>query len=503
VVPDIPALKSAMEKIIDTSGMYQTETYEYTKDDLKGILREDQYIDPRLFYSVLRELFQIEIMLFNKTIAKNKHPFELCTPYYHSPTASDKVFGEYVMVAINPGGEFDHTPFPLCEICYLTKQDKGKPTAFRYPINGEEESKIFQVYSRQYLPKMFGVDTIVYRFKQPVTHQSLDSFGRMSWLHFGELHAKLLTPRHAEGYPILPERNYLNNEAEVRQFLRQEECIQVVEDRDKDMRLLGLTGIFGRGVPFRYYFPLYQEQESKLVVYRAYERISRYITEYSYLAFSLYLEEKKNPDWNEFAQQYFLIQEGHKYNSETQRRWTARDTSYFVDGKVVVTSETMKTKLMYLIRQKYRTNEPLMTVYYLLEYMPNYYSTVADFTEMPKTLIVDRPFENRVQETGSIYMKESFNPYLLYKTFKEFSHPIWLCQPADSLQHATWICEQWNQNSANPMEKGELVAEYTLLRWDGPLSYSIIPSDPKRVIAELQLPNGKMHYQAMLPYLLM
>jgi hypothetical protein len=136
------------------------------------------------------------------------------------------------MVAINPGGEFDHLPFPLCEICYLTTEEKGKPKTFLYPVNTGEESKVFQVYSRQYLPKMFGVDWATYPFTQEPTSQSLDSFGRMSWLHFGDIHAKLVIPRHAEEYPVVAERNYLNDESKVRLFLRQNKCIQTIEDRD-------------------------------------------------------------------------------------------------------------------------------------------------------------------------------------------------------------------------------------------------------------------------------
>jgi hypothetical protein len=81
IQPDIEKLKKEMETVIDTKEMYHTETYEYTASELKSILRENRYIDPRLFYSILREVFQVEIILFNKAIAKNKHPFELCLPY--------------------------------------------------------------------------------------------------------------------------------------------------------------------------------------------------------------------------------------------------------------------------------------------------------------------------------------------------------------------------------------------------------------------------------------
>ena len=89
--------------------------------------------------------------------------------------------------------------------------------------------------------------------------------------------------------------------------------------------------------------------------------------------------------------------------------------------------------------------------------------------------------------------------YVMYREMDEFSHDVWLCQPARSLAHAVWIAQQWRETQSNPIEEGESDLSHVKVVWSSMDTYQIYEGDPARIVSVIPTQAGVV-YQALLPY---
>jgi hypothetical protein len=485
--------KRKLLAFLEKSVIHRTQTYNYKIEDLREILEKNQYIDPRLFYHSLRDVYQLELLLFTKEKPTNQSAFYPCPPYYHTPMMNDDTYEQFVGVVLNPGGEFDGLEFPLCEPISFEKDGKRKMK--------NETNNTFHREFNMVLKHLYGVQYQSYYFSQQPTAQTLDALGRTQWLHFDEVSVKLVIPVHSMELPIRPQERFANTEQQIIEFLEQETgIIEMTATYDTQNRK---TGIIVTKKKARYFFPLQVgDPDARLEMYQAYEKVARYITEYTYLAFSLYTKEAVN--FQSFADNCFLINPDHVYPLAS-RYWRVRDANYLSDGRVIVTSQEMKTKLMYLLRQKYRTYREVLLSYQDFDYMPNYYTSLSDFTTQPNTLLIDRDTPSLSMQHGSFVIQQSATPYMLYQKLEEFNHAVWLCQPADSLEAALFICHHWATQAFNPLEKGTLpMLPHVKVIWTSDTTYMLDTTDPseesfQHLVSVIPLESGTI-YQALLPY---
>ena len=494
----VKKLKAKMIKYIEEDFTHCSDTYGHSTDDLKRVLEKGEYIDPRLFYTILKKVFNVDILLFEKDVALNQSPFYPCPPYYtHTPMRMKEKFDNMVMIAINKGGEFDLLETPLCEIIVIGKGKKEEMPQLLYDIKNDAK-KLHRAYITA-IEDVYGMESKSRYFKTQITGQTLDAFNRVKWLHFdGGISAMLVTPVHSMAVPLIKERNFINVENSVLEFIEKQGEFAVSYEMDTFGRRTSVRLVIKEDV---YLFPILRvENSDRYEIYQNYEKISRYLTEYTFLAYSIACREGEIGLLS-FFQHNFVVVPDHQYPL-VSRYWKERSDGYLRDDKVVVTKERVKVKLMYLLRQKYRANKEILMAYREVDYMPNYYSALSDFSARSGVLVLDRPFTPTVIENGSIGVKISPTPYVLYKRIEEMDHRRWLCYPANSIAHALWVCDYWNKNSSVPLleTEGEVDIPHTELVWSNEDTYAARFSTSMDAIVSVFLQENGEVYQALLPY---
>jgi hypothetical protein len=489
---NLQARKAQLLDYIRQSNAHLTETYRYNTAELEDILLGDSFIDPRLFYHVLRDMYGVELLLFTKDEARSKSPFYPCPPYYNSSESKKE---RALMLAINKGGEFDNLAFPVCEPVFWVKEGESltqEPKRSRFVT--KTASVIYEA-AMDTFGHLYGKQEIRPVFRGRLREQTLDSFGRVSWLHMEGVSIMLKIPTHSMDLPLREGDEFTNNEQTARDFLTRE-GLRYTDTRDGTGRLMAF-------VTERYVIPVGRPpKDDSFEKYKQYEKVSRYLVEYICLLFSMFIQNVDKVSYEHFqafAEQKIVIRARHQYPL-TSRQWSPVDPAYAIGDRLIVPNQTMKTKLMYLLRQRFRTNQDVLRGYHLLEYMPNYYASIADFTPQPKTLLLDKINEIKQPSQGLLHVNPvAEGPYMMYRELSEFSHTVWLCQPARSLAHAVWIAQQWRQTQANPMGDGESELPHAKVVWSSLDTYQIYAGDPSRIVSVIPTEEG-IRYQALLPY---
>jgi hypothetical protein len=495
---NIEEVKDRVLRYIDQSVSYYSDTYGYSVEELKRIVQENEYIDPRLFYNILREVFSVEILLFTKETNANETPFYPICPYYQtSPIQSNQRFSKMVMIALNKGGEFDLLVNPLCEVIRINRDGP-----LLYDITDEYEI-FYNEYNRA-LKELYGMEFVTHDFTGKPTGQTLDTFQKVKWLHFESVSVMLVTPIHSMDIVIVPERNFVNDVENVLSFIDQavkKDQFTLSYEEDTLGRVHAIRVVYKDR---SYLFPIEtQEHSPSYRVYQNLEKTARYLTEYTFLSYSIACRDEEI-DFVTFYENNFVIDPEHLYPL-VDRQWEERNREYLTeDNRVIIQNQTVRVKLMYLLRQKYRLNRDLLLAYRTLDYMPNYYSSLSDFQQYPGAIIFDRSFTKPKEEIGSLVVQPKVDkPYILYKNIAETGHKKWLCYPARSKAHALWVCKYWETEGCVPLpeDDGENDSPHTELVWANENAYvARLADSTKYIVSVFYLDSGETRYQALLPY---
>jgi hypothetical protein len=91
---------------------------------------------------------------------------------------------------------------------------------------------------------------------------------------------------------------------------------------------------------------------------------------------------------------------------------------------------------------------------------------------------------------------------MLYRSFPDFTHDVWLCQPAQTLQEAVWICNYWREHGTNPLEKGISDDPHASVIWESEDAYHLSNAEHLGRIVSIIQTERVTYYQAMLPYVI-
>jgi hypothetical protein len=174
-----------------------------------------------------------------------------------------------------------------------------------------------------------------------------------------------------------------------------------------------------------------------------------------------------------------------------------------------VTSDELKQKLMYAVRQRYTTNPQQLLGYKDLLDMPNYYRSVSDFRASPNTVVLpdadsfklfrERP---RALKVGAVVPQPAATePYILYHPIRVGEQTIgrWLVQPCATYGRAIFVATEWLNQRVNPPTPAERNAPHTLLVWADDMKYesraSALGAGPA-VVSVFE--TDRQYYQAFL-----
>lgn len=525
---DIEKVKRSLIDKINTYNVYLTEAFRYTKKEMTDIVESNRFIDPRLFYHILKDMYSCELFMFTKDEKQSKSPFYLTCSYFYNDYADFRYeVDKFLMIAINKGSEFDSYNHPICEYVLERKLDEKDPSKSKF----NTEHPLYKIFNTA-INELYGRKSLYHSFTKEPIAQSLNSHGKVSWLHFKEgerlVSLRLHVPIHSIEVDIIDEKSFTTPLETVTEFLRdlqsKQDNLLIAENR-KNGNIVGIYLKVTKGKKeYRYYIPIDKDGEDEsFYMYRFYEKISRILLEYTYYLFSIFM--KKNellpPDieyehFKIFSNTSFIVDPSVKYKL-LSREWqlldnpmidvtkVEEDTRY----KIVVQTESTRVKLMYMLRQKLFMNPDQLMEYSETKYMSNYYVNITDFTPQINTIVFENAqnlekYQQRIDKTldeGEFEVNpNATKPYMLYKLIPELSHHTFVMQPALSLEHAIYTCDAWNKLGVN---KTGLSIKHpcTQFLWKSAYDYTVFKQEGgERHLVAVFYNGEKVIYQSILPY---
>jgi hypothetical protein len=536
-----------------------TEAYGYTREALLHQF-EDGYIDPRVFYSFLCRVYNINIILFCKNGVQNKNHFYLGLPRYAlSPTYSTS-YNETVIVVINQGNEFNTSLYPLCEQVAVIPYDATiVPVWSRHMAVWNTSPFVDYIHKTQQelygvtmypLPEPFSKHTPPKPNHPPPTYQSselspslsppalsppalsppdpftivyqtLDEYGHVSWLHSNKGSIRCMDPIHSQFLPTLSSDIifYWKTMAIHKLF---QVATDVIPTHYGDY-----NGYTMEIDSHRYFFPVKYTPNTTLHDYRLFEKTSRYLQEYVLHGFSAYLNdhpgippENMFAEMDAFASDFFTFtgydnDTDYIQNASTVKR-DFSDTNYFYDGKhLTIPSDYVSKKLMYVLVNAYRTQRPRLLQYHTEPRMHNYYVHVWDFIPHPQHRIINGESayltyathrSDTIQHGSNVIRPAETNPYVLYLTTPIRHATRWLMQYVSSVNEALVRYDRWMQHRVNrfdPDDEWEGSDGFHQVVWSSESTFTYYPyeldADDHALLSIVHVSKDRCLVQVMLP----
>lgn len=459
--PQMKNIKTMREEIANgnLTGARQ-ELYDMTPEQIREyILDMDNYFDPKMFIRLAEEYFDCVIYLFTRS---RKFPYGMIQlprhldPYIKYKTQADK---DVVFIYEHTGTENVLLEYPRCEIIIQKDTSGDFISSFKsqYPLVHAFE-RFYDGYFQQY-----KINGGIKEVKPPssdldIVCQGIDSYGKTRLLTM-----KLESGKKVYGLidPIpplfLPEDcTYSdNNEKDVYQLIEEQNMIfdQSLEYTDKIVAYKDELEIT---------FPIgLSKKSSKLQQFNYYNRVSRYLEEYTYFMYSKFLNERKSTpsDANiiEFIDNRITIKPDHIYEKHEDSR------SYIQGNKLILVSEDLKTHISFALRRMSLYQTAKLVNYHKKNNVQKYYIDTTDFKQYLDTVIINgKSFLNTwFQDANTAYALHTFPQLKLQKMnipyFMSINGNIYIIQPAKSIEHAIGICDTWdNGDGYNSYQSPEI-----------------------------------------------
>lgn len=452
--------------------MAKQSCYDMTDKNLSYFISdENTYMDPKLYTQLLEGYFNCNIFTFNKD--------GLFMPRFTQGYYREKRKTNCVFIYENWGSESDKAVYPQCEIIIRWNVKKKDDTRYVFPYDQKISKNInnfFKILNESYCLNDRIKETILpLPDSVKIKSQIVDNYGKTRCLNIIYKNKELsiltspITP-----LPIEISNNVNETEKEVAlEFLRDlgvQLTGQVLENPskrilikinsvvgnvdisipvNKDKEILDVPVIFGS----RHY-----ENKSILETFNFYKKTIRYITEYLLWLFSRYLQLKNIPEVTDsvlarFAKKTLQIKENHEY--KTVPKVFSLDNSIVSNGKLLVKSEEMAKRLMYVLKLYSTRDMKTLREYHTRKGIKHYYEDITDFDYHSTQVIIqgDDAINKWRQETrGSIDLENvivigSKLPYFFRN--KLVGNEIFLAQNTNNLQSAITIGITWQNSDYN------------------------------------------------------
>jgi hypothetical protein len=406
------------------------------------LLKEADYLDPKVVWRLLEEAFHVNIVLFRRTLDKPNGV--LAAPaflqeylqYKRSRKESKDRFTIFLFETI--GAERDRLDYPQVEIIkqfVFQTNDTGELTTnvfswFKAPKDEDFLERIHSAFDQIYgwdgksawsIPNIFG--------SKP-QGQCADFYGKIRLLQFSDDICILTEP-----LPPL-DKSDLKENAEARcqlkpiplekalNFLRMEglsegkdfraviineklvgyQCWKQTKNKDKPL--------------VRFYIPIVTEQrakvkgaeessiirssqgpsfisrESLMETFIQLSRFARYLIEYVLWKFSQWHQKnagnlQDSKYLSRFAREGFRVIEGHKYPSTIPRRFDPKLSGVVSgSGTIIVPSNDVRNRMIYSLQLRLNQNVEEVVGYHTRTFIKNYYQDISDFSLQPANVIL-------------------------------------------------------------------------------------------------------------------
>jgi hypothetical protein len=480
----------------ERANLCRQEMYDFTTSEIQNIIQNtNTYMDPKLFISLLEQIYDCNIYVFNRDgIRSGKLSVPRHTQAYYKNVRKSRC----IFIYEHTGSVSDRAEYPRCELIVKWKigSKKEEDVSYYSSYNSNISKGIRKLFNR--ITKSYALNTPITRTIFPITNrvklisQSIDSYGKTRMLNFkynNKLGTFLTTPLQPFA---LPEANRMVEKinANVAVQMASELKIRITGQTIVNGILKEIHGSLGTvklSIPLLDSVPLegvpqfetglqYPESDvSILDNYNMYKKLARYITEYCYWLFSRYLHEKSSTDMSlnsidSFRKDKIVIKPDFVY--ERVEKTFSVTSGVMFDGKLVVKSEETLKRLLYLLRLAAVRMRAKLLDYHNRKVIENYYVDISDFEQYNFQVILQG------KDSVEKWIQEQKLKYVLYDTVqigkrlpyffsnKLVGPQIYLAQNTDTIEKAVKIAQTWHFSGYNigdnPVVKEKELPSFTL-----------------------------------------
>jgi hypothetical protein len=392
-------------------GSSAQDSYLYSSSSLIDYIKQDKYVDIRLFKDALQNMYDCNIYIFQ--INKDHINGELVSPYYTNniyALESKRNYRYTVLLYETAGSRIDNLYYPHYEYISRYSVDKNKISS-TYSSEDVITEGISKVYVDIYMKfsKQLKTSVPVIPFNTPIISQTTDSFGKTRIIYF-EGDVNIIT-QPLDNIPSSRVQENITDASHFKPvdydkaiaFINKEKIVNykfsVIEER--------LVGIYAKKKMITFYIPIistleydkdvdttqdtyapsFMLKENILVEYCKRLRAARNLSSVALYVFSKYinLNNKSISDEDlektvlDFSQECIVVNPEIKEQDYVEIPRKLEETLEGIQNKVYVVNKKMRKKLSYFLFIKTRQNSRYILGYKDLEFIPNYYQDVRDF----------------------------------------------------------------------------------------------------------------------------
>jgi len=445
---------------------------------MENIANDKTYFDPKFYLQLLEEYFNCNIFLFRR---KDQEVRPVLPRYVQSYYKNHRI-SPCVFIYEHWGSESDHAIYPRCELIVKWNTKKSTDTQYTFPYDSQisrNVNKVFRLLNEAYsLNKK--ITEIVFPIPSfiKILSQTIDSYGKTRRIDI-EHETKRISLLTSPIPPIaIKEEDNINiTKINANMALELFKILGIkVESQSTSKGILKeINGILGNvvvSIPIIEEHPILddipisntgiqypEEQVSILETYNKNKKLARYITEYLFWIFSRYIQEQNILEITDkilakFAKDKIVVKPGFQYKIVSKT--FSIDSSLMDRGRLIVSSEDMLKRLMYVLKLYSIRDIKSLRTYYKRNVITHYYVDITDFDNLPGQVILqgDDAIDKWIQESKFIYTIN--NSIVIGQNFPYFfkndlvKDELFLAQNSNTLEKALSIAVAWQKQGYNP-----------------------------------------------------
>lgn len=485
------------------------EMYDFTTEEIITAIRDkDVYMNPKLFISMLEEYFNCNIYVFNRTGIRFG---QLTLPRYLQAYYKTKRRAKSIFVYEHMGSSSDHAEYPRCELIVRWRVGGGKEEDVSYYSSYDSEisqgiNRVFNQLRKTYVLNMEIIETEFPIIKSGIKliEQGIDSYGKCRMIRFeydNNIGTLITSPIQPLAIPEV--RGWVATKIDQELAIQFAAYLGIIisgqsVQNDVVKELYGILGNVRISIPVDDGIPMdgiplidkgisYPENKISVIEnYNKYKKLARYITEYMYWLFSLYLYEDETRDMSLETIESF-VKDKIKLVPDFEYGYVGKlfsiNSGVMDDGKLVIKSEEALKRLVYTLRVYIRRFSQKIRKYHTRKVIENYYVDIIDFDYHQFQVILhgEDSVEKWIQE-----QKIKYNLYNSVQTSKIIPYffqnnlvgpRIYLAQNTHNVYKAIEIAKVWLQSGYNIGADPKMVEEQNILKFT--LYRYINPNDIK------------------------
>ena len=384
------------------------ELYDVTVEDIsRDLANQDLYLSPKKYIRILEAYFKCNIFLFSRDDLTGRMELPRFSQAYLRYALKRR---PSVLVYEHWGGKAENLGYPQCEI--IVRWDERDEVIYSLGYEEPVVQELGQILERMRRVYNFGlVPEIILPGLQKIKikSQAIDSYGKTRSLDvdFEGTVYSIITE------PIAP---LIVSESSSRQFARWKKgpALKFLEgagvtalrqnvSRGILYEIHGRFGTVGIILPIQGSGPvpslatvseplfLPADKSSNLATYNYLKRSARYLTQYCFYIFSIYIYEGGVRDitsevLEQFVEKKIDIIPDYQYR-EISRTFSL-SSGFFQGDKLVVPSDEVLKRLIYVLRLKLEQQFSEVVDYRLKTGIPNFYLEITDFDIHPDQIIL-------------------------------------------------------------------------------------------------------------------